>query len=53
MAESRKEHSKAGKKGEKAEPRKAKAEGGRKAMEKAAEGKHKGPGVHHHHHHHH
>lgn len=54
MAESKSEHRMAGKKGAKAEPKKAKAEGGRHAMEAAAEKKHGGAkAVHHHHHHHH
>lgn len=56
MAESKAEHKRAGRKGEKAEPEKAKAKGGRdshKGKEAAAEKKHPGKGVHHHHHHHH
>ena len=52
----KKEERTARKKGAKAEPRKAKVKGGRdshKHLERAAERKHPGPGMHHHHHHHH
>ncbi len=56
MAESHREHVKAGKAGHKAEPKKAMAKGGHRALEEAAERKHGGKKegvVHHHHHHHH
>ena len=54
--ETKAEESRAGKKGEKKEPEKAKAKDGRdshKKLEMAAEKKHGGAGTHHHHHHHH